>query len=143
MNLLSLLNPYILLGLLMTSLTSYGVGRWSQYQSDQKAQVAAILKAEQKAREKEQEWALIYKETTDAKEASLRVIADERDRALASLRNRPRDRVPGPTPTACLGSSPAALSESDASVVVGLAVEADQLRTEYLACRNYVEALTR
>jgi hypothetical protein len=102
----------------------------------------ALAKATQAAREKEAEWQLIYKETNDVKESELRSVAADRDRALASLRNRPRERLPQ-TPAACAGASPAALSEQDAGVVVRLAAEADELRANYAACRAWVEAVRR
>jgi len=101
----------------------------------------ALAEAQTKARAKEHEWGLIYKETTDAKETALRDVAGERDRAIASLRNRPRDRLPE-TPASCSGASPAALASEDAAVAIGFAVEFDTLRANYADCKVKLEGLS-
>jgi len=135
---LSLLSPATWLIALALLAGSYGTGRWQQYQSDQKAQTALLLKATQEAREKEQKWSVIYKETTDAKETELRSIALERDAALRSLRNRPRERLPQ-TPSSCAGASPTALASSDSEVAIGWGVEFDTLRANYADCKAKLE----
>lgn len=99
----------------------------------------SLAKAVQDARTKEQEWAIIYQETTHAKDTELRSVAAERDRALASLRNRPRDRLPE-TPASCAGASPASLASEDAAVVIGFAAEFDELRANYADCKVKLEA---
>jgi len=101
----------------------------------------ALAEAQTKARAKEHEWGLIYKETTDAKETELRSLASERDRAIASLRNRARDRLPQ-TPASCSGASPAALASEDAAVAIGFAVEFDTLRANYADCKVKLEGLS-
>ena len=131
---LSFLNPYVLLALLLCCGSGYGVGRISQYRSDKAEQTAALLKATQEARAKEQEWGVIYKETTDAKETELRAVAVERDSALLRLRQRPQ-RLPEVARAACAGTTGRELSERDAEAFTRLAARADTIRAELGACQ--------
>lgn len=101
----------------------------------------SLAKATQAARTKEQEWAIIYQETTNAKETELRSVAAERDRALAGLRNRPRERLPSAALASCAGSTGRELSERDAAAFIGLAARADTIRAELDACQKREQAL--
>lgn len=106
----------------------------------QLAQRTDLLKATEEARAKEQEWQLIYKETADAKEASLRALATERDTLLVSLRDRPA-RLPEAARAACAGTSGRELSGRDAEAFVGLAARADRTRAALDACQKREAAL--
>lgn len=108
----------------------------------QKAQAAA-LKQTAAILAKEREWSREIKVSTDAKDDELRRVGIERDAAIASLRNRPANRLPAAASPACAGASPASLSQSDAGVALGLAAAADQLRAEYQACRSWIEAVSK
>lgn len=134
-------NPWAWLVTLGLLLGSYFTGRYQQYQSDQKEHTASLLKATQEARQKEQDWQLIYKETTDAKESELRAVATERDRALASLRNRPK-RLPEAATAACNGGTGAQLSQDDAGFLIRFATERDEQAAQLRACQGWIKAVT-
>lgn len=116
---------------------------WAQAANEKSAGEAAtrVAEATQAAREKEFQWAVILKETADVKESQLRTVAGERDAALASLRNRPRNRLPSAATPACNGASPAAIDAEDAEVAVGFANEFDRLRVVYADCKSKLEAI--
>lgn len=144
LNPIDLIKPYLTYALLAFAAIGWaGYGFQTFHIRGMKLEAAqAEAKAQQAARAKEAEWSLLYKETTYAKENAMRTIAAERDAALLSLRNRPRNRLPE-TPASCAGASPAAISESDAGVAIRLAAEADELRSNYIACLSWAEAVTR
>jgi hypothetical protein len=66
------------------------------------------------------------------------LIVAERDRALASLRNRP-ERLPEAARAACSGSTGAELSRGDAEDLVRLAARADELRNYITELEAWVE----
>lgn len=139
---MSILNPWLWLAVLGMMAASYGTGRFQQYKSDKAEHTEALLKATNEARLKEQEWQERTLEIANEKEAELRSIAAERDRAIAGLRKRVPQRLPE-TPSSCAGASPAALSAEDGAVALRLAAEADELRSNYSACKAWVESVTR
>lgn len=61
--------------------------------------------------------------------------------ALLRLRQRRAVRLVE-TPASCDGASPAALSAEDGSVALRLAAEADRLRADHIACREWIDAVT-
>jgi hypothetical protein len=138
---LAFIQRYLTAGLAFLALTGFFYGGIQTYrlQALKLKNAEAFSKAQQAARDKEADWQIIYQETTHAKDTELRSVAAERDRALASLRNRPRDRLPE-TPASCAGSSPAALAAEDAAVVIGFAAEFDELRANYADCKVKLEA---
>lgn len=148
---LALLSRYLMPALAAVALLGWGAAgiqtlriSWinQDIQEAETEHAKQMLKEMSAARAKEQEWSLITQEIANAKENQLRAVADERDRAIAGLRNRPRDRLPT-TPDACSGASPSALSESDAAVALRLAAEADELRANYQACKSWADSLSR
>lgn len=130
----ALLNPTVWLVALALMAGSYGAGRWQQYQSDRKDQVAELLKESEKARQTEQNLHDDYGVLNDLKDQELRRVATERDRAVAGLRSRP-ERLPDTAKAACAGSSGAELSRPDAEAFTGLAADADEVRTQLDACQ--------
>lgn len=62
--------------------------------------------------------------------------------ALERLRKRPAVRLVE-TPASCAGASPAAISAEDAGVALRLAAEADRLRADYQACREWAESVSK
>jgi hypothetical protein len=131
---LALLNPTVWLVALALMLSSYAGGRWQQYQSDRKDQVAAVLKETVKARETEQNLHDDYGVLNDLKDQEIRRIAAARDAAVAGLRNRP-ERLPDTAKAACNGATGAELSRPDGEFLTRLAADADELRSEYAACQ--------
>jgi hypothetical protein len=130
---------YLYAGCLVAGLVMGSAGAWKVQAWRHDA--AELVRLEQ-VEKREKEWQQIVAEVNDVRESEKAAVAAERDRALAGLRNRPRERLQA-TPKACAGASPTALSEQDAGVVVRLAAEADQLRADYVACRQWVDAVTR
>lgn len=129
------------LGVLLTvALAALGVQsyRLNSLRAETSTAVADALK---RARDIEAEWDNITGAINDAKEVQLRAVTAERDRALLSLRSRPRNRLPPAADAACAGSSPAALNATDASVAVGFGAEFDELRANYAACKEFTEQL--
>lgn len=88
-----------------------------------------------KARETEREQQRIRQEIDDAKDATLRRVAGERDDALRRLRDRP-NRLPDASRASCTGSTGRELSEPDAAFLTGLAARADEIRAELDACQQ-------
>lgn len=78
----------------------------------------------------------------EQKDAQIRAVNDRLADALVRLRNRAPVRL-SETPASCAGASPSALSAQDAAMALRLAAEADQLRADYIACRGWVDAVTR
>lgn len=138
---LSLLNPYIWLAALAMMLGAYGTGRWQQFQSDSKAQVAATLKATQEARQTEANWQADAQTVEEVHDEELRRVAAQHARDLAGVRNRAA-RLPEAARPACAGSTGAELSSRDASDLVSLAARADVVRADLEACRGWIETVT-
>jgi hypothetical protein len=89
-----LFNPWVWLAALLALGGAYGGGRWHQYQYDQKAQMAAVIDATVKAREQEAKWQEQTKGLENAHQTELQRITEQRDAAIAGLRNRPTARLP-------------------------------------------------
>lgn len=134
-----LFNPWAWLAAIVMLGGSYGTGRWHQHRSDLKAQAEAKFTASESARLRERAAQVNAQRIADEKEVALRQLAAQHAAALASLRNRPPSRLPAAASPTCDGASPASLASSDASVVVGFAVEFDQLRADYAACLGYAK----
>lgn len=111
-----------------------------RYAWHMEADAKAEGKAQKAAREKEDEWALIYQESTSVKETQLSTLRTDLAAAVAdSMRLRTKQRLPK-TPASCAGSSPAALAAEDANVALGFAAEFDELRANYADCKVKIEA---
>jgi hypothetical protein len=137
----ALLNPTVWLVALALMLSSYAGGRWQQYQSDHKAQVAELLKSSEQARAKEQAWQLDAQTIEEVHSEELRRVAAQHVRDLDGVRGRSA-RLPDAAQQACAGASPAALSAPDAAVLIGYAAEFDGLRADYQACKTWIETVT-
>lgn len=116
--------------------------RWeAKYVSLQKEYADAIIEANRQARRQEQ--ILQAKADTELvnKNAEIKTIRTELDRALDELRKRP-SRVPVPNaPGAAKGATGAELSREDAGFLTREAARADALRAELNYCyRIYDEA---
>jgi len=130
---------YIALAIAAASFAAGAAGTWKlqEWRHD-----SAKLAATQKQSE---ETAKVARSTFRAQEnrdaENLRtgdLLAD----ALLRLRKRPAVRLIE-TPGACAGASPSALSAPDAEFLVRLAAEADRLRADYAACREWADAVSR
>jgi hypothetical protein len=139
---LALLDPRVWLVALALLAGAYGTGRWQQWRSDEKAQVAVILKATQAARDREAAWQSDAQTITEVHDEELRRIAAQHDRDLAGLRNRAA-RLPEAARASCAGATGAELSSRDAADLVGLATRADAVRADLEACRAWVKAVTQ
>ncbi len=138
--------PYalmILAGLLAMATTAAGVQTlrlaWLKSEVAEAGKVAS-----EKAREREHEWGLIVQEIDDAKETQIRAVAADRDRALASLRQRPA-RLPEAATAAgqCDGATGKQLSRDDAEFLVRLAARADEQAAQLSACQSWARAVTQ
>lgn len=116
--------------------------RWdAKYVSLQKQYAEAVIEANRQARRQEQ----ILQSKADTqlveKNAQIKTIRTELDRALDELRKRP-SRVPVPNATgAAKGATGAELSREDAGFLTREAARADALRAELQYCyRMYDEA---
>lgn len=149
-----LLNPRIWIALALAALLAsthffaYRTGRaavrveFDAYKIEQ-AQLTRTAEAAARAREQSlQEQANQIEET---KNEELRIVGDQLDFALASLRDRPA-RPAGNVPKAagnCKGATGASLSRSDAEFLVRESARADRLRSALEACYAQYEALRR
>lgn len=138
----ALLNPTVWLVALALMAGSYGMGRWQQYQSDEKAQVAEVLKLTEKARQVEQNWQSDAHEAEVIHAQELRSIAAKRDAAVASLRNRP-ERLSDAARPACAGATGAELSGRDGDFLSRLATRADRLRADLETCKSWIQTVTK
>lgn len=140
---ITLLDPRAWLALLLACAMSYGAGRWQQWRADEAGAVAERLAATEQARAKEADWQSDVEVLNEVHQTERSRIAAAHHDAVASLRQRPRERLPEAATPACAGASPAALAADDAEFLVRLAADADALRAEYAACRGWIEAVTR
>lgn len=102
----------------------------------------ALLKSTQHAREVEADWQVNTQAQQELHDEELRRIAAQHVRDLAGLRNRSPERMPAAAAVACNGASPASIAAPDAAVALGFAAEFDELRSDYAACRGWVETVT-
>ena len=137
-----------LIGIFAIVLAVFGFGwyanglRWeTKYVSLQKQYADAVIEANREARRQEQ--MLQAKADTELvnKNAEIKTIRTELDRALDELRKRP-SRVPmSNAPGAAKGATGAELSREDAGFLAREAARADALRAELNYCyRMYDEA---
>lgn len=138
----ALLNPTTWIVALALMAGSYGMGRWQQWRSDERAQVAEVLKVSEAAREREKAWQSDAQTIEEVHSEELRRVSTQHARDLAGVRSRAA-RLPESAQQACAGASPAALSAEDATVLVGYAAEFDQLRADYQACKQWIETVTK
>lgn len=104
----------------------------------------AAQKAEKEARAKEQELQASANQIAEAKDEQIRIIGDQLDTALASLRSRP-ERTASKLPKAastCKGATGADLSRPDAEFLTRESARADRLRSALDACYKQYEALS-
>lgn len=107
-------------------------------------QAQAAEKAAKDAREREQAMQDEATQITEAKDEQIRIIGDQLDTALASLRNRP-ERPAGHVPKAsgsCKGATGANLSRPDAEFLTRESARADRLRSALDACYRQYDSLT-
>lgn len=77
----------------------------------------------------------------EARDAEILRTGDQLADALLRLRQRRPVRLVE-TPASCAGSSPAALSAEDGAVALRLAAEADRLRADFIACREWAQQVS-
>lgn len=138
---LALLNPYVWIAALAMMLGAYGTGRWQQFQSDSKAQVAATLKATQEARQVEANWQTNLEAQQELNHEELAKVAAARDAALLSLRNRPASVPAAARSTAVCGTG-ATLYRDDSELLVREAARADELRAALGNCQAWIDTVT-
>lgn len=138
---IGLLSPALWLVALAMLAGAYGMGRWGQFQSDSKAQVAATLKATQEARETEAKWQTNLEAQQELNHEELAKVAAARDAALLSLRNRPASVPTAARSTAACGTG-ATLYRDDSEFLVREASRADELRAALGNCQAWIETVT-
>ncbi len=139
---MSLLHPGLWLALLISLGGAYLTGRWQQYQSDEKTQSAALLKATQDAREIEANWQINLQAQNELDtEERVRMAADY-DRGLSRLRNRAPVRMPQASASACVGASPAQLSAPDAERFERIGRDARAVQLDLEKARKWIEEVT-
>lgn len=126
-------------GLLVIFGWGYSVGQ----AGERRKATEALLKATQQARDTESQWQSNVEALNAQHQTEIDRVAAERDSAVASLRNRPAQRLPAASQPACAGASPAALAAPDAAVALGFAADHDKLRADYIECKGWIEALRR
>ena len=132
---LALLDPRVWLAITIASAVGYVGGRWQQYQANEIAHKAALVKAHQAVLTQEREWARLVKGTTDARDMEVRAIRRRLDDALERLRQRP-ERLPEAARPACEGATGAELSGRDAAFLERLSARADAIRAELKSCQD-------
>lgn len=114
-------------------------GGW--YARDVKADADALAATQRQAKELADTARSTFR-TQEIRDAEIIRTGDMLADALQRLRNRPTVRLVE-TPASCAGASPAALSSEDAGVALRLAAEADRLRADYAACREWVDSVSK
>ena len=110
---------------------------------EQRKAEAVALKQTADILAKEREWSLAIKVSGDVKDTELLRVATERDAAVASLRNRPPNRLPAAAAAACAGGTGLQLSRPDAIAFTGLAADAEGVVAELRACKAWIETVSR
>ena len=139
---IALLDPRVWIVALALMAGAYGSGRWQQWRSDDKAQVAALLKVTQAAREREAAWQQDAQSVEEVHSDELRRVNARHALDLAGVRDRSA-RLPEASRASCAGATGAELSGRDAGDLVSLAARADLVRADLEACRGWVEAVTK
>lgn len=104
---------------------------------------AALLVAEEKARETEKTWQGAANAIVTNLEAKRAVTQRNLDTALNGLRDRPERHLPNDSGTNCKGATGADLSRQDAVFLVREAARADRLQSALDACYKYADTLKR
>ncbi len=154
---MSLLNPWVILGAAIALVAVFGYGYWEgdaagqakvQQQWDrEKAELhAQYAKEVEKAREKEQNWQQAADNIRQEKDRELKKVADTNRILLNSLRDRPSrttqgSTVPGSTSSGQSGCTGKELYREDGEFLVGLAREADELRSALRQCYKQYESV--
>ena len=113
---MSILNPYVLLGIVLSILSAFGGGYWKGSKDEVTRQQLEIAKLNAEARQKEQ--ALVAAVTTQATKLQkanqdAKLIAKERDAAIASGNLKLRIPVKAPVcPVQAAGDAPAPAGNS-------------------------------
>lgn len=129
--------PIWLITAIASAVLAFGAG-WQTHSWKTDAALLAQQQATDAAQQKTNRTTFRNQEARDAEmQRTGDLLAD----ALGRLRNRPSTRLIQ-TPAACAGASPAALSSEDGAVALRLAAEADRLRADYVACRQWVDGVT-
>lgn len=104
---------------------------------------AALLAAEQKARETEQTWQGAVNAIVTNLEAKRAVTQRNLDTALNSLRDRPERHLPGAPRVDCKGATGAELSRQDAIFLIWETARAERLRGALEACYKQYDAVRK
>jgi hypothetical protein len=124
---------------------AYGGGRWQQHRLDILNQQAALVKAMQEARTKEDAANEAVRLNRRARDAEMQSINDQLVSALGQLRKR-SDRLPEASRATCEGSTGRELSGIDAAAFAGLSARANIVRAALAECYGWIdqtETLTR
>lgn len=92
------------------------------------------LKAKQKADLNTRQSAERQAKIEDAKHLDIQRDIDKRDALIASLRNRPAERVPGTPAATCSAATGIELARAHATFLVGEATESLRWQRELIAC---------
>ena len=140
------LNPWVLLGALVTAITigvsGYVIGdsqrnTWwlSKVEKDRRVAIETALAVERANQEKAN--AAIRQQSADQAAINTRLRAD-----IASLRHRadPAPDLSAVSDARCAGATGAELSRSDAEFLVGEAARADEIRAGLAACYAVIDS---
>jgi hypothetical protein len=150
-----LLNPRIWIALALAAFLSFT--HFSAYRAGKAAVRAdfdayrleaseALRKAQKEASDKEDAWQDKANQLEEAKDEQIRIIGDQLDTALASLRERPARPASGNVSKAsgtCKGATGASLSRPDAEFLVRESARADRLRSALETCYARYEEIRR
>lgn len=137
---LSLTNPYILLGALITALgLFFGGYTKGRVDANHKWELQAYEQAE-KARKVEQALQENVNEQAKKHQVEIGRIQHKLDTALDGLRNRP-ERLPETARINCAGSTGSELSGIDSQFLVRESARADEIRQALKTCYDFVDNL--
>lgn len=139
------MNPQLLTGIgamiLLIVTHSYAYMTGSKHKENEHK--AALLVAEQKARDIEKTWQGAADAIVKNLEAKRAVTQRNLDTALNGLRDRPERHLPNDPGAVCKGASGAELSRPDAVFLTRLAARGDRLQVALEACYAYADSLKR
>jgi hypothetical protein len=138
----ALFNPSVLLVALGLLLGSFGFGYFKGSEHERSKATNVLLKATEKARETEQNWATNVAALEEVHADEVRTIAAQRDAALAGLRNRPERPMSAASAPSAQYATGANLYRDDAAFLVGLASRADGLRAALDRCETWIAQVT-
>lgn len=139
---MTLLDPRLWLAIAVALGIAYGSGRYHQWRSDEKEHVTELLKATEKAREREHQWQIDAQAAEEVQNEELRRVRAGYDRTIAGLRNRP-ERMPEAAASAVSGATGAQLSRPDAEFLAREAARANELRASVARCQAWIESVTK